>query len=134
MVSYVAHLDADCFYVSAERVRHPDEIPDRLPKGFDPGAAAEGIPESGGTMSLGFGLVEFKVPKFKGDAVRYFQLWLAGILADTVGVLLALLWTVTHFAPPFCCHPFATPDSADSNAGCTEDEIHALLQANQAAA
>src|SRR5438132_5778371 len=24
MTAYVAHLDADCFYVSAERVRHPD--------------------------------------------------------------------------------------------------------------
>jgi DNA polymerase V len=24
MAGFVAHLDADCFYVSAERVRHPD--------------------------------------------------------------------------------------------------------------
>jgi hypothetical protein len=83
-----------------ERPRHPDEIPDRLPKGFDPNAAAEGIPESGGTMSLGFGLVEFRVPKFRDDAVRYFQVWLAGIVADTVGVMLALLWTA-GFLPTF---------------------------------
>lgn len=26
MTGYVAHLDADCFYVSAERVRHPDLV------------------------------------------------------------------------------------------------------------
>src|SRR5262249_14311593 len=26
MTRYVAHLDADCFYVSAERVRHPDLV------------------------------------------------------------------------------------------------------------
>lgn len=83
-----------------ERPRHPDEIPDRLPKGADPRAAAEGIPESGGTMTLGFGLFVLDVPKFKGDAVRFFQLWLAGILADTAGVLLALLWTAA-FLPTF---------------------------------
>jgi ABC-type transport system involved in multi-copper enzyme maturation permease subunit len=83
-----------------ERPRHPAEIPDRLPKGFDPRAASEGIPESGGTMSLGFGLFEMKVPKFKADAVRFVQLWLAGILADTAGVLLALVWTA-GFLPTF---------------------------------
>src|SRR5687768_6050871 len=26
MVTHVAHLDADCFYVSAERVRHPELV------------------------------------------------------------------------------------------------------------
>lgn len=26
MSGYVSHLDADCFYVSAERVRHPDLV------------------------------------------------------------------------------------------------------------
>jgi ABC-type transport system involved in multi-copper enzyme maturation permease subunit len=83
-----------------ERPRHPNEIPDRLPKGFDPRAAAEGIPESGGTMTLGFGLFELPVPKFREDAVRFFQVWLAGILADTAGVLLALLWTA-GFLPTF---------------------------------
>jgi ABC-type transport system involved in multi-copper enzyme maturation permease subunit len=83
-----------------ERPRHPDEIPDRLPRGADPKAAAEGIPESGGTMTLGFGLFSLEVPKFKADAVRFLQLWMAGILADTAGVLLALLWTA-GFLPTF---------------------------------
>jgi|SRR5579883_71192 len=83
-----------------ERPRHSAEIPDRLPKGYDPRAAEQGIPESGGTMTLGFGLFELNVPKFREDAVRFFQVWLAGILADTVGVLLALLWTA-GFLPTF---------------------------------
>jgi ABC-type transport system involved in multi-copper enzyme maturation permease subunit len=86
--------------VPGERQRHPDEIPDRLPKGYDPRAQAEGIPESGGKMSLGFGLFEFDVPKFREDAVRFFLVWLAGILADSAGVLLALLWTA-GFLPSF---------------------------------
>jgi ABC-type transport system involved in multi-copper enzyme maturation permease subunit len=85
---------------TGERPRHPDEIPDRLPRGADPRAAAEGVPESGGTMTLGFGLFRLEVPKFKTDAVRFFQLWLAGIVADTAGVLLALLWTA-GFLPTF---------------------------------
>jgi ABC-type transport system involved in multi-copper enzyme maturation permease subunit len=83
-----------------ERERHPAEIPNYLPKGADPKAQSEGIPESGGTMTLGFGLFVLDVPKFRADAVRFFQLWLAGILADTVGVLLALLWTA-GFLPIF---------------------------------
>src|SRR5262245_5446509 len=83
-----------------ERPRHPDEIPDRMPAGFDPQAESEGIPISGGKMSLGFGLFEMRVPKFKADAVRFIQLWLAGIIADTVGVLLALIWTA-GFLPTF---------------------------------
>jgi ABC-type transport system involved in multi-copper enzyme maturation permease subunit len=83
-----------------ERERHPYEVPDFVPKNFDPRAAAEGVPETGGTMKLGFGLVEFKVPRFKADAVRYFQVWLAGIVADSLGVLLALLWTA-GFLPTF---------------------------------
>jgi hypothetical protein len=83
-----------------ERERHPDEIRDRLPRGADPRAAAEGVPESGGTMTLGFGLFRAEVPKFKEDAVRSLQLWLAGVLADTAGVLLALLWTA-GFLPTF---------------------------------
>lgn len=51
-------------------------------------------------MSLGFGLFHMEVPKFRADAVRFLQLWLAGILADTAGVLLALLWTA-GFLPTF---------------------------------
>lgn len=87
--------------VPGERPRHPDEIPDRYPgKLATPEVREQGIPVSGGRMSLGFGLVEFDVPKFRADAVRFFQVWLAGLLADTAGVLLALVWTA-GFLPTF---------------------------------
>jgi len=83
-----------------ERDRHRDEIRDYTRPGLDPKAVEEGIPVAGGQMSIGFGLFVFEVPKFKADAVKFFQLRLAGILADTAGVLLALLWTGA-FLPTF---------------------------------
>lgn len=83
-----------------DRETHPDELPLRTPKGENPAAEAEGIRVSGGTMTFGFGLFHAPVPKFKADAVRFVQLALAGILADTIGVLLALLWTA-GFLPTF---------------------------------
>jgi ABC-type transport system involved in multi-copper enzyme maturation permease subunit len=83
-----------------ERERHPYEIPDFVPKGADPNAAKTGVPETGGKMSLAFGLFELEVPRFREDAVRYFQLVFAGLIADTVGVLLALIWTA-GFLPTF---------------------------------
>lgn len=94
-----------CFGVSVSgddnRPRHPDEIRDRMPKTeATPEVVAEGIPISGGKMSLGFGLFQFEFAKNRSDAVRLIQLWLAGVLADTVGVLLALLWTA-GFLPTF---------------------------------
>jgi ABC-type transport system involved in multi-copper enzyme maturation permease subunit len=78
------------------REKHPDELPLYLPKG----QAAEGIREARGTVSLGFGMVQYQVTKSRSESVREVQLWLAGIAADTVGVLLALLWTA-GFLPTF---------------------------------
>src|SRR5262245_58370631 len=46
------------------------------------------------------GLFTFDIGKSRDDSVRLIQLWLAGVLADTVGVLLALLWTA-GFLPTF---------------------------------
>jgi ABC-type transport system involved in multi-copper enzyme maturation permease subunit len=40
------------------------------------------------------------VAKSRADSVRLLQLWLAGVLADTAGVLLALIWTA-GFLPTF---------------------------------
>jgi ABC-type transport system involved in multi-copper enzyme maturation permease subunit len=83
------------------RPRHPDEIRDRMPRSeATPEVRAEGIPISGGEMSLGFGLYRFEFAKDRTDAVKMVQLWLAGVLADTAGVLLALLWTA-GFLPAF---------------------------------
>ena len=83
------------------RPKHPDELPLRVPKSeATPEVKAEGITVSGGRMSLGFGLYSFEFARSRADAVRTVQLWLAGVLADTVGVLLALLWTA-GFLPTF---------------------------------
>ena len=79
-----------------ERPRHPDELPLYLP----PGQGADGIREARGQVSLGFGLVKYTVTKNRTESVRELQLWLAGVLADTAGVLLALLWTA-GFLPSF---------------------------------
>ena len=76
--------------------RHPHELPLYMPKG----QAADGVPEPQGQMSLGFGMVKYPITKNRADSVRELQLWLAGVLADTVGVLLALLWTA-GFLPSF---------------------------------
>jgi ABC-type transport system involved in multi-copper enzyme maturation permease subunit len=83
-----------------ERQRHPDELPLRLPKSEAEAAHREGIDVPEGKVRLGFGLFEFDVSKNKTDSVRQIQLWMAGVLADTVGVLLALLWTA-GFLPTF---------------------------------
>lgn len=75
---------------------HPDQIPARMPRG----QGADGIPEPKGEVSLGFGLMQYPVAKDRTTSVRELQLWLAGVFADTAGVLLALLWTA-GFLPNF---------------------------------
>lgn len=83
------------------RVKHPDELPLYMPKSqATPDVQKEGIRVAGGEVSLGFGLFKFEVTKNRTDSIKLIQLWLAGILADTAGVLLALLWTA-GFLPTF---------------------------------
>jgi ABC-type transport system involved in multi-copper enzyme maturation permease subunit len=79
-----------------ERPRHPHELPLYVPRG----QGADGIDEPRGQVSVGFGLVTYAVAKSRADSVRELQLWLAGVAADTVGVLLALVWTA-GFLPSF---------------------------------
>lgn len=62
--------------------------------------AREGLRVLSGKMTLGFGLVTVDVARNREDSVRFIQVWLAAFLADTVGVLLALLWTA-GFLPTF---------------------------------
>lgn len=84
-----------------KREKHPDELPLYMPKGqATDDVVKEGIRVAKGEVSLGFGLFKFDVGKSRQDSVRLVQLWLAGILADTAGVLLALLWTA-GFLPSF---------------------------------
>jgi len=83
------------------RAKHPDELPLYMPRSQATlEVKKEGIAIAGGEVSLGFGLFQFEVAKNRGDSVKLVQLWLAGILADTAGVLLALLWTA-GFLPAF---------------------------------
>ena len=84
-----------------QRPRHPFELPTYMPRSEDSEKVRkEGIRVVSGEVSLGFGLFKFDVTKNRTDSVRLIQLWMAGILADTVGVLLALLWTA-GFLPTF---------------------------------
>lgn len=86
---------------AADRPRVPGELPTYLPqKEATPEVAAEGIRVAGGKVTLGYGLFEYPVTKTKADAVRVILVWLAGVVADTAGVLLALLWTA-GFLPTF---------------------------------
>lgn len=83
------------------RAKHPDELPLYVPKSqADDKVRDEGIDVPAGEVSLGFGLARFEVTKSRADSVRLIQVWLAGVLADTAGVLLALLWTA-GFLPTF---------------------------------
>jgi ABC-type transport system involved in multi-copper enzyme maturation permease subunit len=96
---------AFCFSISItgdeEAPRHPDQIPAYMPKSEDsPEVRDEGIRVVSGEVSLGFGLFQFPIAKHRNDSIRLLQLWLAGILADTVGVILALIWTA-GFLPAF---------------------------------
>ncbi len=61
---------------------------------------ADGLKVLRGEVSFGFGLMTVPINRYKDDAVRYVLIWLAAILADTAGVLLALLWTA-GFLPTF---------------------------------
>lgn len=53
-----------------------------------------------GTVAFGFGTVRVPLGRNREDAVGQVQVVLAGVLADSVGVMLALLWTA-GFLPTF---------------------------------
>jgi ABC-type transport system involved in multi-copper enzyme maturation permease subunit len=106
MLGMTALCSVFCLGISVtgdeEPERHPYQLPTYMPKKYqdDPKVRKEGIRVVNGEVSLGFGLFKFDITKNRADSVRLIQLWMAGILADTVGVLLALLWTA-GFLPTF---------------------------------
>jgi ABC-type transport system involved in multi-copper enzyme maturation permease subunit len=63
-------------------------------------ARREGIDTISGRMTLAFGAVSVPVGRERADSVRYLELILAGGIAGTVGLLLALVWTA-GFLPSF---------------------------------
>lgn len=55
----------------------------------------DGVDVPSGELSLVFGLVRLPLQRQSGQSIRLIQVILAGGLADTVGVLFALLWTAS---------------------------------------
>src|SRR5579885_2906678 len=83
-------------------LQRPDEPPEFLPRG-DPAsgkARAAGVDVVGGDLTLAFGAVRLQLGRDAEDAVHFLQLFLAGGVADAVGLLLALVWTA-GFLPGF---------------------------------
>ncbi len=60
----------------------------------------EGVDILGSKLYLGFGLFQAAEGRDRNDAVRFLQVWLAGIVADTAGIFLVLIWTA-GFLPTF---------------------------------
>jgi len=60
----------------------------------------DGVAVTGGEIRLGFGLMTVPVVRDREDAVKNIMLVLVGLVGDTFGVLLALLWTA-GFLPQF---------------------------------
>jgi ABC-type transport system involved in multi-copper enzyme maturation permease subunit len=101
-----------CFSVKAKDAPRlpiaPGETPYAVPKD-DPqvqklgteGATKEGVDVIGGDeLSLGFGSFTVPTRRGKDDSVRFLQVWLAGLVAGTAGIFLAIIWTA-GFLPTF---------------------------------
>lgn len=63
-------------------------------------AHSEGLPLLQGSLNLGFGVWQIPIGRDASDAVKFLQIMLAGVVADTLGVMLALIWTA-GFLPAF---------------------------------
>jgi ABC-type transport system involved in multi-copper enzyme maturation permease subunit len=63
-------------------------------------AQHEGIEPIRGRMTLAFGAISFPIGRERRDSVHFLELVLAGGIAGTLGVLLALVWTA-GFMPTF---------------------------------
>ena len=81
------------------------EVPALIPKGEAEKIGMDKVKNDGvrvidGELSFGFGLTKVPLGRTREDAVLFVQTWLAGWIADTAGILLALLWTA-GFLPTF---------------------------------
>ena len=85
----------------------PGEIPQGLPADDErvkemgkEGVLKEGVDILGSKLYLGFGVFEITTARDRLDAVRFLQIWMAGVAADTAGIFLVLIWTA-GFLPTF---------------------------------
>ena len=66
-----------------------------------PGVAQEQVDIIGqDELSLGFGAFTVTTRRGKEDSIRFVQVWLASLVAGTVGIFLAVIWTA-GFLPTF---------------------------------
>jgi ABC-type transport system involved in multi-copper enzyme maturation permease subunit len=86
----------------------PGETPYAVPKD-DPQVKKIGAEEAAKSgvdiigvdeLSLGFGAFNLTTTRGKNDSVRFLQVWLAGLVAGTAGIFLAIIWTA-GFLPTF---------------------------------
>jgi len=68
--------------------------------GGEEAVVKDGVQIVDGEISFGFGSVKSRLAKSKEDAVKLVQVWLAGFVGDSLGVLIALIWTA-GFLPTF---------------------------------
>ncbi len=109
MVAAAAVATLVCLSVSVTgdtpALAEPWDHPGMLPKGEADkigrdNLKLDGVREITGEMTLGFGAFQVAVGRNREDSVKQLQLVLVALVADTAGVLLALLWTA-GFLPTF---------------------------------
>jgi hypothetical protein len=90
--------------VDSKPLHRPGEPSEFLPRHdpqADPAKAAKsGVDVVQGDLTLAFGAFRIPLGRDAHDAIRFLQLLLAGAVADTAGILLALIWTA-GFLPAF---------------------------------
>lgn len=74
------------------------EAPDFLPRGDAEAKQTErlkqsGVSVAGGRLTLAFGAIDVPIARDTRGAIHFLQLLLAGGVADTLGLMLALIWT-----------------------------------------
>lgn len=69
-------------------------------------SSRQGVEVLGGEFTVFFGVIRVPLGRDAEDAVRFLHLLLAGGVADTLGILLALVWTA-GFLPTFLERDFA---------------------------
>ncbi len=85
----------------AEPGENPDFLPRNDPDAHKPAKLKQsGVVVVGGDLTLAFGAIRIPLDRDAHGAVHFLQLVLAGGVADTLGLLLALVWTA-GFLPGF---------------------------------
>jgi ABC-type transport system involved in multi-copper enzyme maturation permease subunit len=80
---------------------NPDFLPRHDPEAADAGKLAQsGVTVAGGSLTLAFGAIKVPLARDTRSAIHFIELLLAGGVADTLGLMLTLIWTA-GFLPGF---------------------------------